>query len=238
MVIYMRIRKKKWAAPELADCPFFIDEPAAYKGRWKEAFADKDKPLYAEFGCGKGGFAAQAALAHPDVNWLAVDIKNDMLAVASRTIKKLFSDAGREVANLRITAYNISNVSAMFSEYERLCRIYVNFCNPWPRPKHHKRRLTHVRQLVQYRQLLEDGGEIHFKTDDDQLFEESVPYFEKTGFEIRYITRDLHNSGYEHNIMTEHERMFTEEGKTIKFLIAVKKPWTPPEDMTAFLKEE
>ncbi len=101
-------------------------------------------------------------------------------------------------------------------------RIYINFCNPWPRGKHKKRRLTHTRQLIQYRDFLVDGGEIHFKTDDDELFEESLEYFAESGFEIVYITRDLHNSGYEPNLMTEHEKMFSDEGIKIKFLIAKK----------------
>ena len=72
--------------------------------------------------------------------------------------------------------------------------------------------------------FLIDGGEIHFKTDDDELFEESIGYFSGSGFEIKYLTRDLHSSDYPDNIMTEHEKMFTDEGKKIKFLIAVKKP--------------
>ena len=71
-----------------------------------------------------------------------------------------------------------------------------------------------------WKTILKQGGEIRFKTDDDELFEDSVEYFTSEGFEISYITRDLHNSDFEGNLVTEHEKMFTEEGKTIKFLIA------------------
>ena len=101
-------------------------------------------------------------------------------------------------------------------------RIYINFCNPWSqKAKHRKRRLTHPRQLEQYKTFLAPGGEIWFKTDDDSLFADSVHYFEECGFSIRYQTLDLHHSGFEGNIPTEHEAMFSEQGIPIKFLIAV-----------------
>ena len=220
----MRIRKKRWAQPELDKCPYYIPKAEVYKGKWHEVFPCPERPVYMELGCGKGMFVSQAALKYPEVNWLALDIKNDMLGVARRTVEKMFSEAERTPENIRLVSNNISLISNAFSEEDTVDRIYINFCNPWPRSKHHKRRLTHPRQLVQYRNILKDGGEIRFKTDDDELFEQSVPYFEESGFDITYITRDLHASGFEENFVTEHERMFTEEGKKIKFLIAVKKP--------------
>ncbi len=224
----MRIRRKKWARPELAACPYYIEHADEYKNKWNTVF-DNAHPLYAELGCGKGGFAAQAALKYPDVNFLAIDIKSDMLAVARRTIESFFKVAQKQVTNIKLVSLNIERILLAFGESDKIDRIYINFCNPWPRAKHSKRRLTHTRQLEQYRLFLKDGGEIHFKTDDDQLFEESVPYFEETGFEIKYITRDLHASDYQNNIMTEHEKVFSEEGKKIKFLIAEKKDWVKPE---------
>ena len=95
----MRIRRKKWARPELAICPYYIEHSEELKGKWSTVFPG-NKPLYAELGCGKGWFAAQAALKYPDINWLAMDIKSDMLGVARRTVQKAFDEAGREVNNL------------------------------------------------------------------------------------------------------------------------------------------
>ena len=217
----MRIRKKKWAAPELAECSYYRTE--ACRGHWREQFKYPDRPLYLEIGCGKGIFAAQHALKYPDTNIIAADIKEDMLGVARRSIEREFAEAGREQDNILLYRMNASFVGDYFDPSDRIERIYLNFSNPWGREKHKKRRLTHPRQLVQYAKFLPAGGEIRFKTDDDDLFEDSVLYFEECGFEIKFITRDLYSSGYEDNIVTEHERMFLEEGKTIKFLIAVKK---------------
>ena len=80
---------------------------------------------------------------------------------------------------------------------------------------------------MKYRSFLQDGGEIWFKTDDDPLFDDSLEYFAQCGFSVRYLTRDLHNSGFSGSYSTEHERMFSAQGIPIKFLIAVKEPELP-----------
>lgn len=229
----MRMRRKKWARPELAVCPFYIEHAEKYKGKWNTVFGN-DKPIYAELGCGKGGFVVQAAQYYPDVNWLAMDIKSEMLAVARRTITADFEEKGLEINNIKLVSQNIEKITTAFDENDKIDRIHINFCNPWPRKRHKKRRLTHTRQLMQYRTFLRDGGEIHFKTDDDELFEESLPYFEHSGFSVKFITRDLHNSDYAPNFETEHEKMFSAEGKKIKLLVAVKEQlpegYVPPKE--------
>lgn len=217
----MRIRHKPWARPELLECGFYIDNPEDYKNRWSELYPRK-QPFHIELGCGKGGFMAQAAYLNRDINYLAVDIKNEMLGLAKRNIVKAFEETNEKPDNVLLTIHNIERIYSMLGEDDRVERIYINFCNPWPRGKHKKRRLTHTRQLIQYRDFLSDEGEIRFKTDDDGLFEESLDYFSESGFEIIYLNRDLHSSGYEPNLMTEHEKMFSDEGIKIKFLIARK----------------
>ncbi len=217
----MRMRNKPWARPELEACPYFIKDPRALRGHWREQFSS-DAPFHVELGCGKGGFAAAAALSEPQVHFLAMDLEYKMLGVARRKIARAFEEAGREPDNLLLTACNIEQIETMLSPEDRVDRLYINFCNPWPRKKHQKHRLTHPRQLVQYRTFLREGGEIRFKTDDDGLFEDSIGYFEECGFAVTYLTRDLHASGFAPNIVTEHEQMFSDEGIPIKFLIAQK----------------
>ena len=221
----MRIRKKKWAEPELSVCDFFIRNPEEHAGSWRAAFA-KEQPLYLEIGCGKGGFAGQFALKYPERNIIALDIKIDMLGVGRRTIVKLFEQAGKsadEIGNLLLVNYNVEQLDKVIKPEDEIEGLCINFCNPWPRAKHKKRRLTYYKKLEMYKSFLKKDAEIRFKTDDDELFEESLEYFEQSGYEITYLTRDLHASGFEENIETEHEKMFTEEGKKIKFLIAKQK---------------
>lgn len=108
------------------------------------------------------------------------------------------------------------------SEQDTVERIFINFCNPWPRPRHFKKRLTHPRQLEKYKAFLQPAGEIWFKTDDDMLFRHSRQYFLDCGFAIRWETWNLADSGMAGNIRTEHEDMFEAEGIPIKALIAVR----------------
>ncbi len=213
----MRIRSKPWAKPELEACDFCINKPEELKGKWQDEFLVK-KPIYLELGCGKGGFISQAASLNQQKNFIAVDIKNEMLVLAKRKIEAEYENKDLSFDNVRIFTKNIEQIENIFSTDDNIERIYINFCNPWPKAKHKKRRLTHVRQLIKYKEFL--NGELWFKTDDDDLFDESFEYFEQAGYNIKYKTYDLHASGFEENIITEHEQMFTAEGKKIKFLIA------------------
>lgn len=217
----MRMRRKPWARPELAVCPFFIENPTQYLGKWSTVFEDSSKPLYMELGCGKGGFISQIAPEHPEINFLALDIKSEMLALANRKLQSEYDKRGIPIDNVKILAQNIERISTSFGENDKIDRIYINFCNPWPKKKHKKRRLTYPNQLIQYKKFLKPSCEIRFKTDDDELFEESIEYFNSCGFNITYLTRDLHSSDFSENYVTEHENMFSEMGIKIKFLIAV-----------------
>ncbi len=214
----MRIRHKPWAKPELEACSFYIKNTEECKGKWYSLFDNPERPLYVELGCGKGGFISQAASAHPENNYIAMDIKNEMLVLAKRKIEAAYSEKNMKTDNVRVAIQNIERIDLTWDENDRADRIYINFCNPWPKKKHKKRRLTHTRQLLNYKKFLK--GEIWFKTDDDELFDESIEYFKEAGFSIKYMTRDLHSVTDIENFVTEHEKMFSDEGIKIKFLIA------------------
>ncbi|MCI8621746.1 MAG: tRNA (guanosine(46)-N7)-methyltransferase TrmB [Clostridia bacterium] len=219
----MRIRYKKWARPELEACKFFIDDPNPIKGKWKEKFKN-ESPIYLELGCGKGAFISSLASKNLDINFIAVDLVDPMLGLSKRNIEKAYKEAELEPDNIILTRHDIERIFEFLSKEDKIMRIYINFCNPWPRPKHKKKRLTHTKQLKLYREFLSDNGEIYFKTDDDGLFEDSLKYFEEAEFYIINKTYNLHEENiFENNIETEHEKMFTEEGKKIKALIAKKK---------------
>lgn len=219
----MRMRRKPQARPQLAACPFCMDEPALHKGRWAEAFPRRN-PIYLELGCGKGNFIAEHAAAHPDINYLAIDIKSEVLWDTMKHIEAAFAEANRSVDNVFIMSHDIERIFLMLGDGDRVERIYINFCNPWPKDRDKKHRLTHTRQLSRYREFLADGGEIWFKTDDDELFAESLEYFKESGFEPVYLSYDLHTSGFAGNIQTEHEKMFTAKGIKTKFTIMRKLP--------------
>lgn len=219
----MRIRYKKWARPELEASPFYVDNPEELRGKWKEKFKNPNLPLNLELGCGKGFFIANLGLSNQDRNYIAIDLVDAMLGLAKRNVETIYSENNLEVNNVLLTRFDIERINLILSKEDNIKRIYINFCNPWPRGKHHKKRLTFPKQLEKYKEFLEDGGEIYFKTDDDNLFNDSINYFEKSGFTLVKQTFDLHSEkDFWQNIMTEHEKMFSEQGIKIKALIARK----------------
>lgn len=214
------MRRKPWARPELDICKFYVKNPVENKGKWRECFL-KNQPIHMELGCGKGSFIAAIANNNPDINYIAIDIKSEMLALAKRNIEKTYQEANKEIDNVLLMSQDIERILLMMDENDKVERIYINFCNPWPRQQHKKRRLTHSRQLDKYKTFLEKGGEIYFKTDDDELFKDSIKYFEESGYEILAKTFGLHQEEiWDNNIVTEHEKMFTDNGIKIKALIA------------------
>ena len=91
-----------------------------------------------------------------------------MLVLAKRKLEDAYKEKNIQMDNVRIFIKNIEQIDNVFDEADCVDRIYINFCNPWPKTKHKKRRLTHFRQLEKYKTFL--NGEIWFKTDDDGLF--------------------------------------------------------------------
>lgn len=217
----MRIRFKKWARPELEASSFYIANPEEKKGKWKESFKKSNQDIHLELGCGKGNFISNLGIQNPDINYIAIDLVDAMLGLAKRNVEQVYKDANKDVANILLTRFDIERIGLILSKEDEIKRIYINFCNPWPRGKHHKKRLTHTRQLEKYKEFLANNGEIYFKTDDDELFLASLNYFKEAGFVIEKLTYDLHKEPiFENNIETEHERMFSEQGIKIKALIA------------------
>lgn len=220
----MRIRFKPWARPELEASKFYIDNPEEYKGKWRSLFENEDRPLYLELGCGKGGFISKLASNNLETNFIAIDMVDAMLGLAKRNIEKEYTENNLAINNVYLTRFDIERILMIMDDDDKIDRIYINFCNPWPRGKHRKKRLTHTRQLEKYKQILKDGGEIYFKTDDDGLFNDSLIYFKEAGFEVVDKTFDLANDvSFWNNIETEHEKMFKEQGIKIKAAIVKKR---------------
>lgn len=214
----MRLRKKKWARPEIENGKFTITEPKENKGKWKEFFGN-DNDIYLELGCGRGTFLANHALNNRNINYIAIDIKDEIVVCAKRTVEALFEKNNREVDNVKIIPLEIAFITDIFDKDE-ISKIYINFCNPWPKERHNKRRLTHTRFLERYKTFIKPGTEIWFKTDDTDLFNASQEYFKESGFDINYLTYDLHSSDFKGNIVTEYESKFTSLGMKTMFLLA------------------
>lgn len=219
----MRIRHKAYAYPELCSWEYFVKDPPSLRGKWHRLFGN-DKPLVLELGCGKGTFAAGYSAKRHDVNLLAVDIKSEILVLAKHKIESGIADGQIAAGSVYIMSQDIMRISLMLSPEDTVDTIYINFPNPWPKESHKKRRLTHPKQLMQYKEFLKPGGSINFKTDDDELFTETLEYFKECGFEIERATNDIYSEPLPKDyVVTEHESQFLEQGLKIKYIKAVLK---------------
>lgn len=210
----MRMRKRPNLAPRMEKCGrVLINEPESLKGHWHESFKGYKK-LWLEIGCGKGSFTAALAKQNPNVMLLAVE------KVADAMIKgmELVCDSGIE--NVRFMDIDALKLGDIFEPCE-IERIYINFCDPWPKSRDAKHRLTAPAFLRSYADLLPLGGEIRFKTDNRPLFDWSVQCFEDEGWVLDGVTNDLHRDGIA-DIMTDYEAKFHALGMPINRLFALK----------------
>lgn len=205
----MRLRKKPWADKEFEINERMIENPEQMKGKWREFFGS-DNPIHIEIGCGKGQFISKLSIENSNINYIAVEKQKLVIVTALR--KARLMEAGD---NLRFICADVSTLNEYFEEGE-IERIYINFCDPWPRKKWAKRRLTHKNFLSVYERLFPEGGEINFKTDNRGLFEFSLNEIEaRKEWRMENISLDLHNSEFEGNIMTEYEEKFSSKGMPI-----------------------
>lgn len=233
----MHMRTKKWAKPELEQCPFYMESPSQLRGKWRTFFPDGSLPLDVELGCGKGVSTAKQARTLCCRNLIAVDISTNVLGDLRRNVQREF--AGDTPHNIAIVKHDIENISDILAPEDSVSRVYISFPNPWSQhTRHLKRRLTHPRQLMQYRQFMAKGGEVWFKTDDDGLFADSREYFRLCGFSEKIILPDLHNSSFQPNFITEHEARYSAQGIPVKFGIFVMEEMPSPLDPVEYAKEE
>ncbi|KOR24990.1 tRNA (guanosine(46)-N7)-methyltransferase TrmB [Clostridium sp. L74] len=214
----MRLRKKWWAKPEIEASNKFIKEPKELKGKWNKEF-NNDNEIHLELGCGRGGFISQLVEKDESINYVGIDLKDEVIVYAIRKVEEKEERVKKELKNIRFLTMNIMGIAEVFDENE-ISKIYINFCNPWPKERHNKRRLTHTKLLTEYKKLIKPNTEIWFKTDDRGLFEDSQEYFKESGFKIEYITYDLHNSDFKESVKTEYEAKFESMGMKIMFLRA------------------
>lgn len=210
----MRMKKKKNIDKRIANCEdVMIFNPTEYKGNWHEYF-DNQNDIHIEIGCGKGRFILEHARRNPNVNFIAIEREENALIIATERALDL------ELNNLVFLNFDALKLCDIFNNNE-IQRIYLNFSDPWPQRKHEHRRLTHSIFINIYNQVLAEFGQIHFKTDNQHLFEFSLEQLTKCGWRLQNLSLDLHKTKL-NNIMTEYEERFSNAGFRINRVEAVR----------------
>lgn len=219
----MRMRRRNNLEPRMNACEsVWIHEPEALRGNWRSLMPGC-RELRVEVGCGKGKFTVETAAAEPDVLLIAIERVPDALVLAMESAIRM------GLKNVFFVSLDAANIDAFFADDE-IDLLYINFCDPWPRKKNAKRRLTYHTFLEKYKKVLKLGGQIHFKTDNAKLFDWSLPEMESCFLELHNVTHDLHANGPV-GIMTGYEEKFYGLGTPINRVEAVVVTKQPrPED--------
>lgn len=211
----MRHRKVKNLEPRMEAVRHYIVEDAKEnKGRWREFFgAGADSRLYMELGCGKGKFLCAHAQADQEAHFIGIE---GLDAVLIRGLER--ADA-EQIGNIRFVMDFVSDIRDYFADGE-LDGIYLNFSDPWPKPRHEKRRFTYGNTLLKYGEILKAGGFVAFKTDNEALFAYSLDEIQRLELNIEEMSRDLHASDYAaKTFTTEYEEKFNSRGKNINYVL-------------------
>ncbi len=217
----MRQRNKKWIDSELKINKHLITNPEEHKGQWNDLF-ENQYPVHLEIGCGKGDFVVGMASLHKEVNFVAFEKEEQVIAMAIRKLREF-----EEENNIKLNVYFINDDAKdllnFFTEKE-IERIYLNFSDPWRnRKKWFKRRLSHRNFIEIYSKILVDNGSVFMKTDNRNLFEFSLNEFSFCDWKLCNISLDLHSSDFEGNVVTEYETKFSNMGMPIYRLEAYKR---------------
>lgn len=203
----MRLRKKPHTDEKLQNFADFVTV-----GDVQPIIKNPARELYVELGTGKGDFITRIAERKPQINFIGLEVEATCVLAAARKVRD------KNLSNVKLIVFDVANITELFAEHE-VDRLFINFCDPWPKKRHAKRRLTNIKFLELYRKILKDGGEIYFKTDNRGLFDYSLEQFTEAGLEVSNVTNDLHANEPSDNIRTEYETKFSEQGVPINFCV-------------------
>lgn len=204
----MRMRKLPWAEDFLKEQSVVVEDPTTYKGKWKSLLACDE--LHVEIGTGKGDYWTKMAQLYPEYGWIGIEKNTNVAALAVRK----FSNMNGKKEHMRYINKDAKDLQTWFAEHE-VDVIHLNFSDPWPKKRAHKKRLSNVSFIEQYATILKEDGELQMKTDNSSLFEYSVLEFQKANWYLHEFSVDYRRVEHEEDVITEYEHRFMEKGQPI-----------------------
>lgn len=210
----MRLKNVKGAKEIIEKGTYYIDNPYELIGSWQNVFKNNN-PIYIEIGMGKGDFIIKNALQFPNINFIGIEKFDSVIVRAIQKSNEL------DIENLKLIRMDAERIDEVFAN--EVSKLYLNFSDPWPKDRHAKRRLTSPKFLSTYDKIFKNNiANIEMKTDNTPLFNYSVTTLKENGYNITYLTNDLHRENV-FNITTEYEEKFSKKGIKINKLEAFKK---------------
>ncbi len=193
---------------------YIFSSPEGMKGTWKQLLGGGE--LHLEIGMGKGDYLIAMSDMYPGECWVGLEKDESAAATAAR---KALEDENHKKENNRMIFADAGDLAEWFAPHE-IDVIHLNFSDPWPKKYTHKRRLSGERFLRIYKELLAPDGYVRMKTDNKDLFEDSLLYFLENGFTITGFSVDFRRKDHPEDAASEYERRFMALGQPIYMLKA------------------
>jgi tRNA (guanine-N7-)-methyltransferase len=184
------------------------------KGRWCRDVFGNDHALILELGCGKGEYTVGLARNYPQKNFMGLDIKGARIWTGAKTAQ---IEGMTNVAFLRT---RVDFINSFFTRNE-VDEIWITFPDPQEKRRRLKKRLPGAHFLNMYRTFLKDGGRIHLKTDNLQLYIDTMELIRFNDLPLEQYSTDVYNEGWSDevvSIQTYYEQTFLAEGTKINYI--------------------
>ncbi len=211
----MKYNKVKNAKNSIQDSSYVIKNPENYKGKWKDVFGN-DRPIMLELGSGRGAFIIKMALAHPNLNFIGLELDMNQIGYAAQSI------ISNQITNLKLIHADARDLADIF--FKEINTIYLTFSEPWPKKEDERKRFTHESYLRLYDRVFKKDKHIVLKTDNKILFQSSLESLSKYWYSFNRVSLDLYKDERKiENIMTDFEKQYVKEHRQIYYLDAVYK---------------
>ncbi len=208
----MRYNVVKNASSILDTSDILIKNPENYKGKWKEVFKNNN-PICLELGMGRGAFIVQMAKAHPNINYIGLELDRSQTATAISNVKG-------KIDNLKFICADAKDIVNYFNK--EIKTIYLTFSEPWPKKGDEKKRFTHENYLRVYDRVFRKQKHIILKTDNKILFQSALESMSNYWYVFKKVSLDLHNDERNiENYMTDFEKQYYKEHRQIYYVEAV-----------------
>ena len=208
----MEYIKIKNADQIVRDCPYVIDNPKAYKGKWGQLFHNSN-PICLELGMGRGDFIIEMAKKYPNMNFIGLEAIDSQMVPAVQHLRN------QKLSNLKLICSDAMEIDQIFQK--EIDTIYLTFCDPWPKKHDDKKRFTHINYLKKYDKVFKKQKHIILKTDNKGFFAYSLETLSNYWYTFKKVSLDLHHDENPiPNVMTNYEKQYFKEGRPIYYVDA------------------
>jgi tRNA (guanine-N7-)-methyltransferase len=208
----MRYNVIKDANKIINKSPYVVSDPVNYKNKWSKLFGNNN-PIHLELGMGRGNFIINMAKAHPNINYIGVELYDSQMVKAVKDLEHL------KLNNLKLINMDARDLANVFGK--EIDTIYLTFSEPWPKKQDEKKRFTHESYLKIYDRIFKKDKHIIMKTDNKGLFAYSLESLSEYWYTFNRVSLDLHHDEKPiENIMTDFEKVYYEENRPIYYLDA------------------